>query len=395
MVSTTRVRQAGAQNPNGTERHHVAVQDLHPPPTAPDTDGASERIGHAVTDDPEDVSARFERLGLIGCSPALRRVCQQIIHASQCTQPALPVLITGETGVGKELVARAIHTCDPRRKDHPLVAVPCGTLTQDMAPSLLFGHIRGAFSGAMSNHDGYFLAADRGTIQLDDVEALGPSIQPMLLRVLAEHRVVSIGTTTPRAVNVRVIATTNASLPDLALKNNFRLDLYYRLCGCEIVIPPLRDRPEDIEPQARHFLWEHQRQSNKGVSDIAPAVLELFRRLPWQGNSRELSHVIWEALSGKENGSTLDLSDLPPKFFPRTILASSSPATLPLSSALQTEGDPKSLAEVKETAEVQRIKEALAKHKNNRLRAAAELGISRMGLYKRLRKYGLTTRQPA
>ncbi len=205
------------------------------------------------------------------------------------------VLISGETGTGKEMVAKYIHQCSPRA-DKPFLAVNCAALPEGLLESELFGHEKGAFTGAVAKKDGKFELAHKGTILLDEVTEMTPSLQAKLLRVLQEHEIDKVGGREPIPVDVRVIATTNRDPKHLIEDGKFREDLYYRLNVIPIKLPPLRERMEDLPVLAEHFMKKHSRENGKKISSIAPETLALLNKYQWRGNVRELENIIERAV---------------------------------------------------------------------------------------------------
>jgi DNA-binding NtrC family response regulator len=228
--------------------------------------------------------------GLVGQAPPMRVVAERIRAFASHNAPAL---ITGETGTGKEMVSRALHQLGPRAR-RPLVPVACAAIPADLAESELFGHEKGAFTGATGQRFGAFERADGGTLLLDDVDDLPPPLQAKLLRALEQQRFVRVGASRETTVNVRVIATTKVELSSAVKQGAFREDLYYRLRGLEIHLPPLRERGTDIVLLTHHFL----RKLCPGAEiDVHPDAMALLRRYPWPGNVRELHHAIESAVT--------------------------------------------------------------------------------------------------
>jgi len=225
---------------------------------------------------------------LIGGSAAMRRVYELIAQVARTTAT---VLVSGESGTGKELIARAIHRQGPRR-DGPFIAVNCGALPAELLESELFGHERGAFTGAHARKLGKFELADGGTVFLDEVGTLRVDLQPKLLRALQDRVVDRVGGTHTLKVDVRFIAATNVNLRQAVLDRRFREDLFYRLNVIPITVPPLRERSEDIVPLAQHFLARYARHFGKPVIGLSPRALDLLQRYHWPGNVRELENVI-------------------------------------------------------------------------------------------------------
>jgi len=238
---------------------------------------------------------------------------QRLLERIQLIAPSdLNALIIGETGTGKELVARHIHELS-RRKQGPFLAVNCGALSETLVESELFGHEKGAFTGANSERKGWFEAAHGGTIFLDEIGDLPPQIQVKLLRVLQEQEVVRVGSYRPIPINVRVVAATNVKLEEAVVSGRFREDLYYRLNVAALHLSPLRDRPGDILPLARHFLAFYGKRLGLESVLLLPCAREALAEHPWPGNIRELENVIHHALlvsrGGEVSGDDLHLSN--------------------------------------------------------------------------------------
>jgi anti-anti-sigma factor len=336
----------------------------------------------------QHLGERFAAHGLIGQSAALQDVFRRAVKASQFND--LPVLILGETGTGKQRLAEAIHRLDPQRGRNSFLTVNCSAISKSLAESELFGHARGAFSGAGHDRLGLFRAANGGTLMLDEIGELDPDLQPKLLRVLQERRLLPVGDDYEHAIDVRIIAATNRPLKQMVDEGKFRADLYQRLNVFQIRIPPLRERPEDIEVQARHFLQTSQAGRETRVSDFEPRVLEVLRTLPWEGNTRQLQNVIWEVLADKESGAVVQMEDLP-HWVLETL------ADLPARAAATGPGDlleggypdGRSLDEVMGEYERKVLQAALEKNRGNRVRTAAELGLTPRSVFNKIKKYGL------
>ena len=237
--------------------------------------------------------------GIVGQSSALRKVLQQVEMVAGTDST---VLLLGETGTGKELIARAIHERS-RRKNRALVRVNCAAIPGGLLESELFGHERGAFTGAITQKIGRFEVADQGSLFLDEIGDIPLELQPKLLRVLQEREFERLGSTATRRVNVRVVAATHRSLEEMIQEEQFRSDLYYRLNVFPIYIPPLRERPEDIPLLARHFVHEFARRMNKTVTAISPQTLDSLTHYSWPGNIRELQNVIERSVVVHQKGS--------------------------------------------------------------------------------------------
>lgn len=239
---------------------------------------------------PELVRRRFEQV--IGTSPALESALREV----ECVAPTdSTVLIEGETGTGKELIARAIHNLSPRC-GRPFIRLNCAAIPFDLLESELFGHERGAFTGAIAQRTGRFELANKGTLFLDEVGDIPLGLQPKLLRVLQEQELERLGGTRTYCVDVRLVAATNRDLASMVEQNQFREDLYYRLNVFPIYVPPLRERKEDIPLLVRHYVQHFARRMNRAVETIAPEAMEAFIRYSWPGNIRELQNLIERAM---------------------------------------------------------------------------------------------------
>lgn len=277
------------------------------------------------------------------------------------------VLVTGESGTGKELVARALHYSG-NRSFRPFVTVNCSALAESLLESELFGHVRGAFTGAIKDKQGRFSAANGGTILLDEIGDISPIIQLKLLRVLQEKEFERVGESIPQKVDVRVIACTNKDLKEKVSRGEFRQDLYYRLKVVEVALPPLRQRLEDLPLLADHFRLSFNDRFHKNVEGISVEVLNAFMNYPWPGNVRELEHVMEHAFV-LCHGGTITLKHLPAdiRHYEQTD---------PLS--------PVRMMPKKTTSSVQSITDALNKTGGNKAKAARLLGISRQTIYRKI-----------
>ena len=235
---------------------------------------------------------QFDHYGIVGRS----RVMQEVVNTGRVVaQSRSTVLITGDTGTGKELVARAIHDWSAQR-EQPLVRVNCAALPETLIESELFGHVKGAFTGAIGNKKGRFALADGGTIFLDEIGAIALSVQPKLLRVLQEREFEPLGSERTVQVDVRVIAATNRDLRQLVAEGKFQEDLYYRLNVIPISIPALRERREDIPALVEHFIARHALRAGKRIDGIAPDAMAVLTDAPWPGNVRELENTVERAV---------------------------------------------------------------------------------------------------
>lgn len=252
---------------------------------------------------------RFENI--IATSQTMKNVCEMI---QRVAPTVATVLIYGESGTGKEVVAKAIHNNSPR-KDKPMVAVNCAALPADLLESELFGHVKGAFTGAVSDKLGLFETAEGGTIFLDEISSLPLPLQGKLLRVLQEKEIRSVGATKIVPIDVRVIAASNSNLEQMAAEGTFRTDLFYRFAVITIDIPPLRDRPEDILPLAQHFLTEEAPDLDP-IPAFSKETLEIFSNYKWPGNVRELENAIKHVVTFLQD-DVISPDDLPPRIVTR------------------------------------------------------------------------------
>jgi DNA-binding NtrC family response regulator len=311
--------------------------------------------------------------GIVGESPGMQRV---FALAQRAARSRATVLLTGETGTGKELVAHAIHRDGPRGAK-PFVAVNCAAFPDTLLESELFGHVRGAFTGADRDKHGLFEAADGGTLFLDEIGETSGPFQAKLLRVLQEREVRPVGGSRSRGVDVRVVAATNRDLWREGEAGAFRPDLYFRLAVFPVHIPPLRERAGDVLRLASHFLDAHGRAEGKPGVRLAPEAERLLEAHPWPGNVRELDNEIQRALALAEPGETLG-----PEHFSDRLRA-----ILPPIEANLRPGD--TLRETLDRVEAWLIREALAAHGGRRTQTARRLGVTREGLYKKMQRRGI------
>jgi DNA-binding NtrC family response regulator len=300
---------------------------------------------------------------LIAASEAMQPILELVRHVGPSDAG---VLITGENGTGKEVIARTLHALS-HRASKPLVAVNAGALSEGTFESELFGHVRGAFTDAKSDRVGRFELADGGTLFLDEIANVPPNLQPKLLRVLETGEFERVGSSQTRRVDVRVLSATNADLKVDAAAGRFRQDLFFRLNTVEIHLPPLRERPEDIEPLAAHFLRLHAQRYRKNPSGFEPAALAALRAYAWPGNVRELDHVMQRAvlLARSDEVKVADLG---------------------LQASRET-GERRLEEMSLEDVERLLIQKALKRFGGNVSQAAETLGLSRSALYRRMQKY--------
>jgi DNA-binding NtrC family response regulator len=306
--------------------------------------------------------------GLLGRTAPMLAVYKQIAHAADST---VPVLIIGESGTGKELVARAIHSHGPRTA-RPFVAVNCGAITETLLESELFGHTRGAFTGAVSDAKGLFEQAHGGTVFLDEIGETSPALQVKLLRALEEGEIRPVGASRPVKTDARVLAATNVELEKSVAEQRFRQDLYYRLSVVIIRVPPLRERPADIPLLISHFLDNACARARRRVT-IAAAALEALSSHSWPGNVRELENTM-ERLVLFSRGSVIEMADLP------AAVLDTAPS---LEQRLFTD------LPVLEEVERRYLVHVLQAVGGNRTRAAEVLGIDRRTLYRMAERFGI------
>ncbi|MBI3553381.1 MAG: sigma-54-dependent Fis family transcriptional regulator [Elusimicrobia bacterium] len=321
----------------------------------------------------EEVKGKFSFEGIVYASPLMQKVLDLVrkVAATDAT-----VLIQGESGTGKELVARAIHEKSPRRAG-AFVAINCGALPEGLLESELFGHVKGAFTGADRNKRGLFEEASGGTLFLDEISETTPGLQVKLLRALQEGEVRRVGDNHPIKVSGRLVAATNKDLTKLVKDEKFREDLYYRLKVFPIVIPPLRDRTEDILPLAEHFLRKAKAKIGGKAARFSPQAAEALKAYAWPGNVRELEHAV-ERILIMASGAVVAPADLPPELLPAAQLAAG-------------EAPPPAAANLKEL-EKQHILDVLKACGQNQVEAAKRLGIGRNTLWRKLKTYGLASK---
>ena len=318
------------------------------------------------------LESKFGLENIVGCDHRMQRI-YDIIESVADTRAT--ILITGESGTGKSMIARAIHQRSDR-KNKPFIEVASGALPENLLESELFGHVAGAFTGAVANKDGKFKAADGGTIFLDEIGTASQGLQVKLLRVLQELAFEMVGGSQTIHVDTRVILATNENLERAVAEGRFRQDLYYRINVINIELPPLRERVSDIPLLALHFLETVCRESNKAVKDIDPQAMTALQNYAWPGNVRQLQNIIERAvLLGKH--SSIVTEDLP------TEIACGSPM-LDLAELAN-----RRLKEALTNPERQIILEVLELHRWNRNATAEALGINRTTLYKKMKKLGL------
>jgi hydrogenase-4 transcriptional activator len=321
--------------------------------------------------------------GFLSASAAMQRVVEQI---QRLQGSDLTVLITGESGTGKELVSRAIHV-GSHRSAAMFLPYNCTTTGRDLADSQLFGHKRGAFTGAVSDQPGLVRTAAGGTLFLDEIGDLPLDVQPKLLRFLEQSEIMPVGDTRPQRVDVRVLAATNADLEQRVAEGKFREDLYYRLSVIRIHVPPLRDRREEIPHLSTFFLREASERLGKPDIDLSSQTLDVFSQYWWPGNVRQLKNEIQRAVALSAPGGTIEPIHLSPE-----IGATRLPTTIPAASATRRTVTPANLAAAVEQIERDMIQAALDQTRGNISETARTLGLTRRGLYLKLRRLGLESR---
>jgi formate hydrogenlyase transcriptional activator len=340
----------------------LAFEDISHQPDLSDRElVAADTVGEPLTQE-----AGFD--GIIGQSPALRKVLQMVDHIAVGDST---VLLLGETGTGKELIARAIHNRSGRR-DRGFVKLNCAAIPSGLLESELFGHERGAFTGAITQKIGRLELADQGSLFLDEIGDIPLELQPKLLRVLQEREFERLGSTRTKKVDIRVIAATHRDLEEMILDKQFRSDLFYRLNVVPIFLPPLRERPEDIPLLVLHFVRQFARRTGRTIDTIPPSTMDALRHYQWPGNIRELENVI-----------------------ERAVILSSGPALRVSSQDLRTRVAPGHNADRVQTLEEVERNHILKTLKETRWTlsgpsgAAARLGLNRSTLYFRMKKLGI------
>src|SRR5438445_5798381 len=308
---------------------------------------------------------RFEQI--IGNSPALEAVLEQVERVAPTDST---VLIQGETGTGKELIARAIHNLS-MRCGRPFIKLNCAAIPFDLLESELFGHERGAFTGAIAQKIGRFELADKGTLFLDEVGDIPPALQPKLLRVMQEQEFERLGSTTTNQVDVRLVAATNRDLTKMVKRGEFRIDLYYRLNVFPVTLPPLRERCDDIPTLVAHFVDLYSRRMGKRIDDIPMETLSALNSYPWPGNIRELQNMIERAVILSNDGV---LPNPLPKAEAQDVAIPSTPTTL---------------RESERTLIVNTL-ESVGWVIGGRRGAAAKLGLKRTTLIHKMQKLGIS-----
>jgi DNA-binding NtrC family response regulator len=317
------------------------------------------------------VSCDFEATGLVGESKAIQDIIAMIAKIAPTNSN---VLITGESGVGKEVVARAIHQ-QSQRKDKVFLPVNCSAIPETLLESQLFGYVKGAFTGASSSQEGLFQRAQGGTIFLDEIGEMPLSLQPKILRGIEDKEVLPIGSTHPSKLNVRIIAATNRDLQTEVNAGRFREDLFYRFNVINIYVPPLRERREDIPLLADHLIRRHNTEMKKAYKGVGNAALKTLMSMPWKGNVRELDNVLELAMI-LGNGEWITPAELPQ-------------TTVVVEDNNNHDGPLSNLRVAVQSYEKSHIENVLKETAGDKTRAAALLGLSRSSLYRKMESLGI------
>ncbi len=368
-----------------------------------------ERVVRAETQkrsEEHQVAAIMRHLGMVALSATMLGVFRSVIRYSALSD--LPVLITGETGTGKEGLARAVHDLDPKRGRGPFVAVNCGAISAGLAESEFFGHRRGAFTGAERERRGLIRSAEDGVLFLDEVADLDLALQTKLLRVLQENRVLGVGEDRETEVSVRVVAASNRDLEQMIRENRFRADLFHRLNVLSIHVPPLRDRPDDLALLVEHFLQKYQSLAPTAAITAGTDFLEALRQVELPGNVRQLENLMRQALVRKATDLPLSISDLPVEILLQLVRTEETSGatkseqvitvdskTLLTSVIRLLDANDWNLPRSMEICERHALEAAMGRTKGNQTETARLLGITPRSVYNKLRKHKMKIVQPA
>jgi Nif-specific regulatory protein len=358
----------------------VAIENAR---TFGEVKASAERLRAQVVALRRDLARHDRFTEIVGDSAAMREVFQLMETAAASP---IAVLVEGETGTGKELVARGVHRVS-ERADGPFVAINCAAIPETMLERELFGHRRGAFTGATHDQRGLFEAADGGTIFLDEIGEMPAAMQAKLLRVLQDGEIVALGDTRPRRVDVRVVSATNRDLLEEVEEKVFREDLYYRLAAFPIELPPLRERPEDVPLLVRHFLAAAADRHRKRITGVEPDALDLLEHYRWPGNVRELQNEMERAVALAPDGAAIELRHLS-----RRVTAAGRASGAGMGAGLvrvPDEGPVTPLREARAAFEASYLAEVLRREGGNVSRAARTLGLSRVMLQRKMKAYDL------
>jgi len=408
IETVIKAMRAGADDfvvkPISPERLRVSIQNLlKVNALTEEVKRLNKKVGGALTFD-----------DLIASSPAMANVMRLGRRGAQSN---IPILIEGQSGVGKEMIARAIQG-ESERRGRPFVAVNCGAIPENLVESILFGHEKGAFTGATGKHIGKFQEADNGTLFLDEVAELPLDMQVKLLRAIQEGEIDPVGARRPIKVNIRLISATNRNMIEMVKQSQFREDLYYRLNVYPIMVPPLRDRKDDIPALVNHFITRFAAEEGRKVRGIEPAALSMLQAYPWPGNVRQLENTVFRAIVLCE-GDILDIQDFPqiaslvegyevkipqlPPMAPKPVSPQGAAAVLgsPLMAksqgAVVSDGMALGIPAVTEGGHIRKLEEveadmirlALHRYRGQMSEVARKLGIGRSTLYRKMRDLGL------
>jgi transcriptional regulator with GAF, ATPase, and Fis domain len=346
-------------------------------------------------DEERRMKEQMRALRIIGESPQMLSVFRWVTRVSALSD--FPVLINGETGTGKELIANALHRLDIKRSKGPFVAANCGAISADLAESELFGHRKGAFTGADTDRKGLFRSAEGGVLFLDEIGELSQSLQAKLLRALQEERVLGVGYDREVAIDVRVIAATNKDLEAMVREGTFREDLFHRLNVLSVSIPPLRERREDLRPLTEHFVWRYSPLNVNAPRTVNPEFLEALGQMRLPGNARQLENIVRRALLNGAGKTSLSLSDLTSVEWEQ--LANEEPVTNGNGTTSSTDSQPSflkildshgwNLGKSLEYCERALLECALRSTGGNQTKTARLMGITPRSVYNKLQKYKL------
>jgi len=348
----------------------------------------------------QQIKSMMRTMGMVGQSAAMMRVFRRVASFSRLSD--LPVLITGETGTGKEGLARALHRFDRKRRTGPFVPVNCGAIVPSLAESEFFGHRRGAFTGAERDRKGLIRSAEAGVLFLDEIGELDGVLQAKLLRVLEDSHVLGVGEDRDVKVNVRVVAATSRDLEKMGRQGSFRTDLFQRLNVLSIDVPALRERLDDLAALVRHFLEKYRTLSAGAPTGVTADFLEALRQVELPGNVRQLENIVRQALARRESDDSLDLRDLPVGLLQQ--LSASAPSAQPPAQVESGESDSVkimnyivrllevngwNLARSLETCERHAMEAAMRRVAGNQSKAARLLGITPRSVYNKMHKHRL------
>jgi transcriptional regulator with PAS, ATPase and Fis domain len=342
----------------------------------------------------ERLQEKLAEIGVVAESTLMLQVFRLIVRLAQLSE--VPVLIAGESGTGKELLARAVHRLDPKRKDGPFVAVNCAAISPNIVESELFGHARGAFTGAERARKGLIRAAAGGVLFLDEIGEMSLELQAKMLRVLQDGLVTSVGDENAVRADARIVAASNRELSRRVAEGAFRADLYHRLNVVPVKVPPLRERPEDLEPLVRHFVARH-RGLAAAPAELEPEFIDALRGLELHGNARELENLVRQALVRKRDSAPLALRDLPAEVWQELCARREGAARAPEREAPGLGPGAPDLIHILSAhgwklspslgdCERHMIHAALARAKGNQTKAAELLGITPRSIYNKLRR---------